>query len=42
MRDRFDQTKDLKDMAKAAALVEAGEEEAFLRKPLQPFFFKVS
>ena len=41
MRDRFDQTRQEKDMRKLAAMVEVGEEEAFRNQHFQPFVFKV-
>jgi len=40
MRDRFDKTRQEKDMRKLAAMVEQGEEECFKNQHFQPFTFK--
>lgn len=36
MRDRFDQNKNMKDMAKARELLMAGERELFEKQHFQP------
>ena len=41
MRDRFDKTREEKDMRKLAAMVEEGEEEAWRNQHFDPFIFKV-
>ena len=41
MRERFDKTRDEKDMRKLAAMVEEGEEELFRNQHFQPFVWKV-
>lgn len=41
MRDRFEQTRQEKDMRKLAAMVEEGEEEAWRNQHFQPFVFRV-
>ena len=41
MRDRFEQTRQEKDMRKLAAMVEEGEEECWRNQHQQPFIFKV-
>merc|ERR1712038_1865469 len=40
MRDRFEQTRQEKDMRKLAAMVEEGEEECWRNQHQQPFIFK--
>jgi len=40
MRDRFDKTREEKDMRKLAAMVEEGEEEAWRNQHFDPFIFK--
>ena len=42
MRDRFEHTRQEKDMRKLAAMVEEGEEELWRNQHFQPFTFKVS
>ena len=41
MRERFDKTREEKDMRKLAAMVEEGEEELFRNQHFQPFVWKV-
>ena len=41
MRERFDKTREEKDMRKLAAMVEEGEEELFRNQHFQPFLWKV-
>jgi hypothetical protein len=40
MRERFDKTREEKDMRKLAAMVEEGEEELFRNQHFQPFVWK--